>query len=49
VARFGHGLVTGPGSWGAPTDDTELVAASLVEPVRFAELSDRHFPGLRKE
>ncbi len=31
-----------------PTDDTELIAASLVEPARFAELFDRHYPAVHR-
>lgn len=30
------------------TDDTELIAASLVEPARFAELFDRHYPAVHR-
>jgi RNA polymerase sigma factor (sigma-70 family) len=31
---------------GAPTNDTDLIAASLAEPARFAELFDRHYPAI---
>jgi hypothetical protein len=44
--RFGDWLGDRPGSWGAPTGDTELIAASLVEPARFAEPFDRHYPAI---
>ena len=32
----------------AATDDTEVIAASLAEPARFAELFDRHFPAIHR-
>src|SRR5574341_1801060 len=32
----------------AATHDTELIAASLLEPERFAELFDRHFPAIHR-
>jgi RNA polymerase sigma-70 factor, ECF subfamily len=38
--------VTAPHPEELPTDDTELIAASLVEPARFAELFDRHYPAV---
>jgi DNA-directed RNA polymerase specialized sigma24 family protein len=38
--------VTVPHPEELPTDDTELIAASLVEPARFAELFDRHYPAV---
>ena len=40
--------VTTPDNGAAATDDTELIAASLVEPARFAELFDRHFPAIHR-
>jgi DNA-directed RNA polymerase specialized sigma24 family protein len=40
--------VTTPDGRGVPTDDTELIAASLAEPTRFAELFDRHFPAIHR-
>jgi RNA polymerase sigma factor (sigma-70 family) len=38
--------VTGPDAEEPRTDDTELIAASLVEPARFAELFDRHYSAI---
>jgi DNA-directed RNA polymerase specialized sigma24 family protein len=38
--------VTGPDPEELPTDDTELIAASLIEPAHFAELFDRHYPAI---
>jgi RNA polymerase sigma factor (sigma-70 family) len=44
----GHKPGDNPGHWEAATHDTELIAASLVEPARFAELFDRHFPAIHR-
>jgi RNA polymerase sigma factor (sigma-70 family) len=45
---YGHRPGDNPGQGEAATDDTELIAASLVEPARFAELFDRHFPAIHR-
>lgn len=45
---YGHTPGDNPGQGEAATDDTELIAASLVEPARFAELFDRHFPAIHR-
>jgi RNA polymerase sigma factor (sigma-70 family) len=37
---------TRPDAEEPPTDDTQLIAASLAEPARFAELFDRHYPAI---
>jgi hypothetical protein len=38
--------VTAPRDKESRTDDSEAIAASLVEPARFAELFDRHDPAI---
>jgi RNA polymerase sigma factor (sigma-70 family) len=38
--------VTAPRDKETRTDDSEVIAASLVEPARFAELFDRHYPAI---
>jgi RNA polymerase sigma factor (sigma-70 family) len=45
---YGHRPGDNPGQWEPATDDTELIAASLAEPARFAELFDRHFPAIHR-
>jgi hypothetical protein len=45
---YGHTRGDNPGQGEAATDDSELIAASLVEPARFAELFDRHFPAIHR-
>jgi RNA polymerase sigma factor (sigma-70 family) len=45
---YGHKPGDNPGQWETATHDTELIAASLVEPARFAELFDRHFPAIHR-
>jgi hypothetical protein len=38
----------GPDHEEFPTDDHEVIAASLVDPGRFAELFDRHSPPIHR-
>lgn len=45
---FGHKRGDNLGHWGAAIHDSELIAASLAEPARFAELFDRHFPAIHR-
>jgi RNA polymerase sigma factor (sigma-70 family) len=45
---YGHKPSDNPGQWEATTHDTDLISASLVEPERFAELFDRHFPAIHR-
>jgi RNA polymerase sigma-70 factor (ECF subfamily) len=40
--------VTVPAHKEALTDDNALIAASLAEPARFAELFDRHYPAIHR-
>jgi RNA polymerase sigma factor (sigma-70 family) len=40
--------VTAPGHKEALTDDNALIAASLAEPARFAELFDRHYAAIHR-
>ena len=45
---YGHTPGDNLGQWEPATDDTELIAASLAKPARFAELFDRHFPAIHR-